>query len=99
MPSDYKPKGDHPWRQYNKRTDSNGAVKPVVLKESQVKIFIVELAQNWDDYTVSSFNGNFHNEKIRYMSDEKAANWIIAFLKRHFVTHSSEYGYDPLFEV
>lgn len=84
----YKPKKDHPWKQYKVRFDADG--KPPKEENTPsngkpLKDFLFDLVECWDTYTVDSeFKGSVDYRKIAKMSDRSVAVWLSDFIQKHW---------------
>ena len=94
----YKPKSSHPWRRYATRHDGNGVVV-APLPESKLRVFLVEMVESWDTYTVDSSNLDLGDLKsFKHMTDERIAGWLAEFLRRNFMHTPIDSLADPLLD-
>lgn len=80
MPQTYIPKKEHPWRRYKDRVASPA----LEVQESKIRPFLQEIVENYDTYDIST-SDSFANGRIKYMSDQRVALWLIDMLQRNFI--------------
>jgi hypothetical protein len=82
----YKPKDNHPWRRYANR------ITPLTKEEIEaqeklpsLKIFLTQIVENWETYSIPS--GDFEDgiSKIKSMGDARAAEWLVSFVRRTWI--------------
>jgi hypothetical protein len=83
LPNQYKPKANHPWRQYK------NAVKPEQLDNSPQQIitlheFIIELSSNWDTFEIYPDEDVLEANLLKCLSQKKQALWLANFIRKHY---------------
>lgn len=93
--STYHPKAEHPWRRY-KDGKNKEASEP---RDSFLKHFFSDLVGSWDDFEVDMDDETgVEYRKIKHMSDEAIAGWLIAYMRKNILSnpHRFNINYDPL---
>ena len=77
------PKASHPWRNYaNKKVDPDDDT-PQNLPS--LKKFLSDMIENWETYSVPSGDFGDGYAKIKSMPDNKAAEWLVNFVRKTWV--------------
>jgi len=85
-PQTYKPKENHPWRQYkNKLGEPKVAEDAPILPAVSIKSFLSELVTNYDDFKIPNLDDLGGMVKLKNLRDDKVAIWLIDFLKRNWL--------------
>jgi hypothetical protein len=81
------PKKDHPWRT-GKMSDMEGAQPKKERKVKQLKIFIQEIAESWDEVRVVTTSTSGYGEyTLSQLPQEKQAAWLAGILKRNYASY------------
>ena len=82
----YTPKASHPWRRYaNRTTPLTSEEKEAQEKLPSLKLFLTQIVENWDTYSVPTDDFDEGTSKIKSMGDAKAAEWLVTFVRRTWV--------------
>lgn len=82
----YKPGKNHPWRQYPNKIKESEQKKDEETVRS-IYQFLKEIVFNWQTYKISP--KDFETSAfLKNMSNKRAAQWLISFLKRHYINPS-----------
>jgi len=76
----YKPKTDHPWRQYRNKKREVRVRAQIGLRE-----FLGLLVENWENYEVYVEEYEIESSSIRGMSDRRVARWLSNFVQKNFI--------------
>jgi arginyl-tRNA--protein-N-Asp/Glu arginylyltransferase len=85
----YHPKADHPWRRYKNKFNSSEAEKEAIKNLPSLKNFLQELVENWESYQIYAGDYEETTCKIRTLPDPRVADWLVTFVRRTWVNHSS----------
>ena len=91
----YHPRDDHPRRRYRNKYGASESLEDKTLPPSRLRGFIADLAENWESYDIGSEEG-VSSGKIKYMTDDQIALWMIELLNRNLVRmHSYLFAEEP----
>lgn len=80
----YKPKKNHPWRQYRNRTSEPDDDKaPPKQNVRPLYEFLKDMVESWDTFSIHKDEFSSAS-KIKNMRDDKVAAWLADFLHRNY---------------
>ena len=79
------PKTNHPWRNYKVKFTPDEESPEESIKPPSFQKFMFEMVECWDTYTIPNGDLGDGYAKLSKMSDAKAAEWLMSFIKRTWV--------------